>query len=378
MHKPSLTPLLSALLFRPSTGAAASASDFAAFVAEYLVPEVRHETLRYYGHLASTESQYPGLDYASAHHRRRLEAYAAHRRLFRAFDALRCTPAEIRAACTWEGTRAARERYEREKGVTVRDSTLDGIPVAERCGSPGAVRVGDLRGTRIEEVDEEGQEEADDAARQDEEEAVQEWAGPSRHRAPETQPIPVDADAEQRDETDPESEDEEEDDEDDEESGADVVARSVGAALHRRLLAASDAARARGEAAPAIDPAWEQWMKEAAERGVVPYASASATAAAHPAAAPPRALTRAVRSDSAPHVHFLREAPPGATSARERHDARASTPPRAPGGAVPGVFRYGTASALGETLAHVAEVQERLQGPVAAGVGDAGAQGGQT
>ena len=378
MHKPALTPLLAAHLFRTSHPPSSSSdtpfatAPFAAFVAEQLVPEVRHETLRYYGHLASAEAQYPGLDYAAPHHRARLAAYPAHRRLFRALDALRCTPAEIRAVCTWEGTRAARERYERERGVRVRDSTLDGIPVAERCRSPVAVRVGTVQGARGGEGVDKG-ERIDHGAREATGEAAGAWPGAGRHGSHDAQYPPPTSQhpAETTRAADGEDEDDDDDDDDDP-STADVVARSVGTALQRRLLAAADAARARGSpAAPAaLDPAWEQWMKEAAERGVVPYgAFAAPSAAATAAAAPPAATARA----APPSVSRSRGAPPAVDFVRAARPSRAPAAAAAPPGPVPAVFAFGAASALGETLAHVADVQERLGAPLAAGGPDAGA-----
>ena len=51
-----------------------------------------------------------------------------HRRLFRAFDALRLTPSEIANLTKWEGTRWAKERYEKEQSITIQDTAADGMP----------------------------------------------------------------------------------------------------------------------------------------------------------------------------------------------------------------------------------------------------------
>ena len=52
----------------------------------------------------------------------------------------------------------------------------------------------------------------------------------------------------------------------------DELQQSVGVELNERLMASAEAnaeARARGETVT-MDPEWEQWLKEAAERGVAP------------------------------------------------------------------------------------------------------------
>ncbi len=55
----------------------------------------------------------------------------------------------------------------------------------------------------------------------------------------------------------------------DEEESEDEISQSIGNDLNRRLLLAADA-RARGEDV-VLDPDWEQWLKEAAERGDGPH-----------------------------------------------------------------------------------------------------------
>jgi hypothetical protein len=97
--------------------------DFSQFLIRYLILEVRVETHRFYGNLDTTEAKYPGLNYAHAPHRRRLGRFPHHARLFRAFDALGLTTYEISELCKWEGTLWARQRYEREEGLRVEDTT---------------------------------------------------------------------------------------------------------------------------------------------------------------------------------------------------------------------------------------------------------------
>lgn len=101
--------------------------SFQGLLQRHLVPEVRLETQAFYGHLLSQEAKYPGLDYSYPPHRIRLSRYPWHRRLFRAFDNLGLTKYEIAALTKWEGTRWAKERFEREQGIFIRDTTADCI-----------------------------------------------------------------------------------------------------------------------------------------------------------------------------------------------------------------------------------------------------------
>jgi hypothetical protein len=98
-------------------------ATFAAHLQKNLVGEVRIETATFYGSLDTTEARYPGLNYASAPHRKRLGRFPHHARLFQAFDNLGLTESEIHGFCRWEGTLWARERYQRDEGVTVQDTT---------------------------------------------------------------------------------------------------------------------------------------------------------------------------------------------------------------------------------------------------------------
>lgn len=60
----------------------------------------------------------------------RLGRFPHHRKLFKAFDDLGLTYGEIQDFCCWEGTKWARERYEKDEGITVRVSENTGIGLA--------------------------------------------------------------------------------------------------------------------------------------------------------------------------------------------------------------------------------------------------------
>ncbi|GAB7330074.1 hypothetical protein MBLNU13_g01753t2 [Cladosporium sp. NU13] len=91
--------------------------------------EVRVEVGLFYGDLVTIEAKYPGLDYCYGPHRMRLGRFPHHARLFAAFDELNLTYQEIQDFCCWEGTRWARERYEKDEGCTIEDTTGDHIPL---------------------------------------------------------------------------------------------------------------------------------------------------------------------------------------------------------------------------------------------------------
>ncbi|KAF2170173.1 hypothetical protein M409DRAFT_51923 [Zasmidium cellare ATCC 36951] len=107
--------------------------SFSAHLARNLVPEVRIEVATFYGDLNSAEARYPGLNYCHPPHRMRLGRFKHHKRLFDAFDDLGLTYNEIQDFCCWEGTKWARERYEKDEGVKVVDTTGDEIgPFVDR------------------------------------------------------------------------------------------------------------------------------------------------------------------------------------------------------------------------------------------------------
>ena len=197
-----------------------------------LVPEVRQEIARFYGNMSLMEAQYPGLDYTRSGHRNRLVAFQWHRRLFRVFDLLRLSNYEINTLCTWEGTKWAKDKYERDHRTKIRDTTWDDIEVFRRI-SPSAVICSHYLQFQ--------------QGFQDTGDADMEGLGSEEIEQGE---IELSEDSED-----------------------DLVSQSVGVALNQRLLAASEA-RARGEDA-VIDPDWEQWMKEAAERRGLPIIDTS-------------------------------------------------------------------------------------------------------
>ncbi|MCJ1295227.1 hypothetical protein MMC34_006789 [Xylographa carneopallida] len=230
MIKPQIDRMIYAILF-PNPIQGRDPPTFQAHIAKNLVPEVRLETLCFYGPIDCLESQYPGLSYSDPGHRLRLSRFPYHRRLFRALDQLRLTETEIRHLCRWEGTKWARERYEKDEGVVIRDTTFDGLHTsgarivpnysvsmsldADETEDDIMMRGGDF--DEADDVDDDGNEEGD-----------------------------------------------QEEVENDSEDGL----ASIGVELNQRLLAASEAST-RGEDVE-LNPAWEQWLKEAAERGTLP------------------------------------------------------------------------------------------------------------
>ena len=200
--------------------------DWQTHVRHNLVPEVRKETIRFYGPIDCLESQYPGLNYSKSAHRLRLSHFQHHRRLFRVFDQLKLTDNEIQKLCKWEGTRYARETYE-AKNLIIRDTTWEGVVDCSRNPTTASrllLRQADGNaGTtahphgiyrRNEKAEKEHVEEVSEVGSDDE------------------------------------------------------VQLSIGVELNQRLLAATEA-RARGEDVT-IDADWEEWLKEAAERSRQP------------------------------------------------------------------------------------------------------------
>ena len=239
MKKPKIEDIVMAKLYTLRKDI--DPNDWQTHIRRNLVHEVRAETVCFYGPTDCLEAQYPGLDYNESAHRMRLSRYACHRRLFRVFDELRLTDNEIQRLCRWEGTRWARETYEANNGVKIKDTTWDGIVDARhrrttatrfplRTEEKSEVEAGELADNEMEYEDGDEDEEVEDS---DEGEEVSEI----------------------------ESEDE--------------VQQSVGVELNQRLLAATEA-RARGENAT-LDADWEQWLKEAAERGTVPNITQGST-----------------------------------------------------------------------------------------------------
>jgi hypothetical protein len=221
---------------------ASDPQNFHAFLQRHLVLEVRQEVHSFYGHLETQEAKYPGLDYCHPTHRIRLSRWQWHRRLFRAFDALRLTPNEIASLTKWEGTKWAKERYEREQGITIRDTTVD---------------------------------------------ELSDWTAPA-DRQSRQQPASEEP-GEGMDETMAEDSDEE--------------LASVGLHLNERLRERVALRNVSGDLSMSLDEEWEQWLKNAIEAGELPeiadrIAQANGTTRPppgpiNPGVFPPRMITAA-------------------------------------------------------------------------------------
>lgn len=215
--------------------------SFSAHLSKNLVGEVRIETANFYGSLDTIEARYPGLNYAHGPHRKRLGRFPHHRRLFDAFDRLGLTESEIQGFCRWEGTLWARERYERDEGVKVVDTT--GMEIGawvdnrNRLATRKGINVKTDIEVEIERVP-----------------TTAEGAG-EPHRASTTGARETAA----RDTDMVDSDSEASDDAHDE------LDASVGFELNARLLHAA-ALRERGADVP-MDPEWEEYLKQAQERG---------------------------------------------------------------------------------------------------------------
>ncbi|KAF9692100.1 hypothetical protein EKO04_010062 [Ascochyta lentis] len=208
--------------------------SFSAHLSKNLVGEVRIETANFYGSLDTIEARYPGLNYAHGPHRKRLGRFPHHRRLFEAFDRLGLTESEIQGFCRWEGTLWARERYERDEGVRVVDTT--GMEIGAWVDNRHS-RLANRKGINVK---------TDIEVEIERVPATAEGAGEPRHTAADTEMA------------DTESEDSEDD-------AQDHLDASVGFELNARLLHAA-ALRDQGANVP-MDPEWEAYLKEAQERG---------------------------------------------------------------------------------------------------------------
>jgi hypothetical protein len=208
--------------------------SFSAHLSKNLVGEVRIETANFYGSLDTIEARYPGLNYAFAPHRKRLGRFPHHRRLFEAFDALGLTEAEIQGFCRWEGTLWARERYERDEGVRVVDTT--GVEIgawvarSPRYNNREGINVKTDIEVEISQNSNRGLRSPSPASSASSSEASEEEAGEDHHHHHH-----------------PHHHEEE----------------SRGFTLNARLLRAA----ANLEPNIPMDPEWEQYLKEASERG---------------------------------------------------------------------------------------------------------------
>jgi hypothetical protein len=236
MHrKTQISVLVHNALF--PTPSAQDPPSFSAHLSKNLVGEVRIETATFYGSLDTIEARYPGLNYAYAPHRKRLGRFPHHKKLFEAFDRLGLTDSEIQGFCRWEGTLWARERYERDEGVKVEDTT--GIEITAWV---------DRRKTRPHNSN---------AAK---------GINVKTDIEVEIERVPASEHARHTDISQPTTADTEMQDSSDDDDDVDVD-ESVGFELNQRLMHAA-ALRDQGANVPmAMDPEWEQYLKEAQERG---------------------------------------------------------------------------------------------------------------
>ncbi|TWU76353.1 hypothetical protein ED733_006236 [Metarhizium rileyi] len=196
--------------------------NFQAFLQRNLIPEVRQETHAFYGHLDTQEAKYPGLDYLHLTHRIRLSRWPWHRRLFRAFDSLHLTKAEICSLAKWEGTKWAKEKFEKEHGITIRDTTAD---------------------------------------------EVKDWVPPPEVQLPDSSHITQTEPEQMQSATSIRSLGMQDDaDDTSQEDESDLEFESVGVYLNERLR---DRAirREAGDTSVVLDEEWEQWLKNAIESG---------------------------------------------------------------------------------------------------------------
>lgn len=209
--------------------------NFQSFLQRSLIPEVRQETHAFYGHIDTQEAKYPGLDYDHPTHRMRLSRWPWHRRLFRAFDSLGLTRFEVAGLTKWEGTKWAKEKYEKEQGITIRDTTADGFPTWEEAA---------------------------------------EWVRPLPSPTLSSSPISSGMS------TPPYQPADEDDDEDEDEESEDEL-ESVGVELNARLRTQA-ARRDAGDSSAVLDEAWEEWLKTAIESGELAVVTEQMTDSASP------------------------------------------------------------------------------------------------
>ncbi|KAI5843902.1 hypothetical protein DFP73DRAFT_478573 [Morchella snyderi] len=122
MQKKPTSIVLYKLLFPNPTSK--DPRDFDDFVARCIVPEIRCEIISWFGFVPDErdlETSYPGWDYTSRDVRMRLGRYAAHRRLFRAFEKADLSEVEIDKVATWFGNKHERMMRVREWGDSARE-----------------------------------------------------------------------------------------------------------------------------------------------------------------------------------------------------------------------------------------------------------------
>ncbi|KAI1331391.1 hypothetical protein F5Y16DRAFT_266900 [Xylariaceae sp. FL0255] len=260
--------------------------NFQSLLHRHLILEVRQEVHSFYGHLDTQEAKYPGLDYCHPIHRIRLSRWPWHRRLFRAFDGLRLTNAEIAGLTKWEGTKWAKDRFERDAGVVIRDTAADEVGV---------------------------------------------WIEPEDRLTRRTADTPRSVSEGFEDESEDEEMDGEEDDEEEESDGE---IESIGFALNERLR--ERAARREAGETEVLEDEWEQWLKNVIDSGQFPFPADSThddSTLLRQAMFPPRMISAARASRWHEIPEFLHdilrrtiEIEAGATTVTARQ-SRLPTPP---------------------------------------------------
>ncbi|KAI1202750.1 hypothetical protein F5X97DRAFT_188889 [Nemania serpens] len=232
--------------------------NFQSLLHRHLILEVRQEVHSFYGHLDTQEAKYPGLDYCHPIHRIRLGRWPWHRRLFRAFDTLRLTNAEIAGLTKWEGTKWAKDRFERDSGIIIRDTAADDIlPWVEPeerhlipDTTPRASAAESLQHQQEIEIEEEDEVEEDEEEEEDDEDEDDD-----------------DDDADIGDDVEVGDQDMEAEEAEEESEGE---SESIGFALNERLRERA-ARREAGELPAHYEEEWEQWLKNAIESGEFPF-----------------------------------------------------------------------------------------------------------
>lgn len=251
--------------------------SFSAHLSKNLVGEVRIETANFYGSLDTIEARYPGLNYAFQPHRKRLGRFPHHKRLFEAFDKLGLTEAEIQGFCRWEGTLWARERYERDEGVRVVDTTgveigawVDRRPHFSPRG-PGINIKTDIE-VEIEEL----QHQRNDTNAQPSSSSNTAASRPLAQHDTEMPDSPTTSTSSRGGHSDDENDQDSSSSSEEEDEELPHLSSSIGFSLNARLLHAAalrESSTAAGSSPAAalsnipMDPEWEQYLKEASERG---------------------------------------------------------------------------------------------------------------
>lgn len=253
--------------------------SFSAHLSKNLVGEVRIETANFYGSLDTIEARYPGLNYAFQPHRKRLGRFPHHKRLFEAFDKLGLTEAEIQGFCRWEGTLWARERYERDEGVKVVDTT--GVEIGAWVDTRSHFsksRPGINVKTDIEVEIEELQQQQQQNSRSHQATNTTTTSSSSSSSRPtqgdtEMPDSPITATTTSHPQSDSETDsDSDADSTSSSSSSAAHMPSSLNFSLNARLLHAAASASASSSTSAStnsipMDPEWEQYLKEASERG---------------------------------------------------------------------------------------------------------------